>query len=87
MADYWDTHRPGIESPAEHAAAVAKSDSTTFADITRAVWVGTGGDLAVLTKGGETVTFANVPDGSLLPIRVSKVLETGTDAADIVRLW
>ena len=51
MADYWDTHRPGIESPAEHAAAVAKSDSTTFADITRAVWVGTGGDLVELVGG------------------------------------
>jgi len=87
MADYWDTHRPGIESPAEHAAAVTKSDSTTFDDITRAVWVGTAGDIAVLTKGGETVTFANVPSGSLLPIRVSKVLSTGTDASDIVRLW
>ncbi len=71
--------------PATLAEAVTASDSTMLT-ATRALFVGTGGDVAVTMAGGGDVTFTNVPNGTLLPISVTKVLATGTDGADIVAL-
>jgi len=36
--------------------------------------------------GGETLTFRNLQGGVFYPLRVVKVLATGTTAADIVGL-
>ena len=77
----------GLDAPARNAAAVTPSDEDEFSFFTRAIYVGGAGDLAVLTMGGQTVTFAAIPVGSLLPVRAKKVLATGTTATDIVRLW
>ncbi len=70
--------------PAMSAVAVTKSDSTVI-DITRALYIGTTGDLAVRMADGNTITFKTVPVG-LLPIQVDKVLSTGTTAAEIIAL-
>lgn len=79
--------RGSVMAPATQAVAVTPSDATVLTT-TRALWVGTGGDVAVTMLSGDAVTFANVPSGSLLPIRVTKVLATGTVTADdIVALW
>ncbi len=53
----------------------------------RAVYVGGGGNLAVITSRGETVTFTGVPDGTLLPIRIRRVLSSGTTATNILALY
>jgi hypothetical protein len=54
----------------------------------RALWVGTGGDVAVKFAGSATeVVLANVPDGTLLPIRPTHLVSVTTTAADIVALW
>jgi len=51
-----------------------------------ALYVGEVGDVAVITESGESVIFVAVPAGSILPIRVKRVLATGTDADSIVGL-
>lgn len=73
-------------SSAKQADAVTKSDSTTiFA--TRALYVGTTGDVAVVfADGGGTKTFKAVPAGSILPISVTKVMNA-TTAGDILALY
>lgn len=74
-------------SPAVNAFAVTKSDTTVFARPTKALYVGGGGDVAVLLADDTAaVTFSAVPAGALLPIRVSKVLSTGTTATLILGL-
>lgn len=70
-------------SPIVWAEDVTPSDSATLMKVTRAVYVGTGGDLAVHLIGGTAITFKNVANGTLLPIRVDQVLATGTTADDI----
>lgn len=45
--------------------------------VPRALWVGTGGDVTVELTSGE-VTFTNVPGGTLLLVRPSKVLGATT---------
>jgi hypothetical protein len=75
-------------APADQAAAVTPDNDDVFAEPTRFLWVGDGNtELTVTMLDGTTVQFTNVPDGSLLPIRVTQVKATGTDATDIVALW
>jgi len=83
MFDYHQ-YAPGPESPADNAFEI-----TIDADlpvITRAVYVGSKGDLAVRMKSGDEVTLKNVPAGTLLPIRVVKVLVAST-ASSLVGLY
>lgn len=77
-----------MDHPAPNAEAVTPHDTTELTNISRALWIGTGGDVTVLMAGtGTAILFANVPDGTLLPIRVKRVNDTGTDADDIVAIW
>lgn len=87
MADFFSKQtKKVIEGPANSAVAVTPSDSTEL-DITRGVYVGTGGDLAVVMADDSlAVTFVAVPSGVLLPIRVLKVMSTNTTASDILAL-
>lgn len=48
-------------------------------------YVGTSGDVTVVTEGGQTVAFVAVPAGAIVPVSFIKVMDTGTDAEDIVR--
>lgn len=67
-------------------AAVTKSDSTDLG-VTRALWVGGAGDLAVqFVDTATTVTLTGVPAGTLLPIQVSKVM-AATTATSITALY
>lgn len=76
----------GDTSPASNYAAVTPHASTEFTYESRALWVGTGGNLVAVRADGTEVTFSNVPDGTLLPIRAIRVDDTST-ASGIVALW
>lgn len=78
---------PGLSSPAAYAAAVTPSDTVDLTSEARALFVGTGGNVRVLTVGGDTVTFNAVPAGTTLPVRVKRVYATSTTASNIVALW
>ena len=72
--------------PSSDGFAVTPSDVTTFeSPFPRAVYVGTGGDVAVVTIEDTTLTFANFPSGQMLPVRVKQVL-AATTASDLIAL-
>lgn len=72
-------------SPADEAVVVTPSDSTVFTQPSRGVFVGTVGDLTVDMKAvGTNITFKNIPSGTLLPFRVTRVYATATSATNIV---
>jgi hypothetical protein len=77
----------GLNSPAFRAAAVTPDNSTDLPSFARGLYVGGAGDVKVDTAGADTVTFAGVPAGSLLPVRVRRVYATGTTATSIVAVW
>jgi hypothetical protein len=87
MTDKFASYSAGLDGPATGGFAIAKSDSTVLAQPTRAVWVGGAGDLAVTYLDGTTDTLTAVPAGTLLPIRVTKVMATGTTATAISGLY
>jgi hypothetical protein len=77
---------PALDSPAIHAVAVSKSDTTLLDPVPRALYVGGAGDLVVDMLGGETgVTFSSVPAGSTLAIRAVRV-KAATTASNVVAL-
>jgi hypothetical protein len=71
-------------SSAYGAAAVSTND-TTVIPTTRALYIGTTGNVAVRI-GGSNVTLPTVPVG-VLPVQVDKVLSTGTTASNIFALY
>jgi hypothetical protein len=76
-----------LSSPIRHGFAVAPtSTNADLTSATRALWVGGGGDLNVMLVSGATVLLKGVPGGSLLPLRVARVLASGTTATSIVAL-
>jgi len=72
-----------------HVAAVTPADATPFTSPTYAewLWVGGAGNVKLITRGGETVTFSGVPAGTFLPIECTGVESTGTTATLILRCW
>ena len=90
MADDFQHTAEGLDSPADNAVAVTPNDSTDLANVPRAIYVGTAGNLVVHMKNGSgtaaSVTFSAVPVG-VLPIRPTRVLATGTTASNIVAIW
>ncbi len=84
--DNFASNAEGTDSPASHAAVVTPSNTTDLSYVTRALIIGTSGDVKVTTKGGETVILPSVPAG-ILPLRVARVFATGTTATNISALW
>jgi hypothetical protein len=65
--------------PSQNQVAVTPSDSTDLPDVTRAIYVSTGGTLKYTPVNGSALTIT-VYDGQLLPFAVSRVWATGTTA-------
>ena len=51
------------------------------------LYIGTGGNIRVLTHGGDDVVFTNVLGGAFLPVQILKVFSTSTTANGIIALW
>lgn len=86
MKDKFATRAPSFNAPASHGFAVTAHDTADLPEITRALYIGGTGDIAVTLASGASVTFENVAAGTLLPVRAARVLETGTSATAIVGL-
>lgn len=71
---------------AAHSATTVTPSDSTIIPVTRGLYVGVTGNIAVKMADDEnTITFSNVPVG-ILPIQVIQVLSTGTTATNIVAL-
>ncbi|MBE7731993.1 spike base protein, RCAP_Rcc01079 family [Devosia faecipullorum] len=86
MSDQYQDMASGLTAPASGAYSVTPSDSAALSIVPRALYIGIGGSLSVEMKWGGIVTFQNLPDGALIPIRAVKVLAASTASA-IVGLY
>ena len=88
MPDQFASLNDQVNAPARRAVAVVPHDANPLADIPKALFVGTGGNIAAQgVGGGADVLFRNVADGAILPFRAQYVRAAGTTAADIVALY
>lgn len=69
------------------AITVTPSDTTVFVPVLRALYVGANGAVSVRMLDGNTVTFTNVQSGSVLPIQIDMVMQTGTSASALLGLY
>jgi hypothetical protein len=74
------------KDPAVHAFVVAPNDGVDLSNVTRGLYVGVSGDVSATMFGGETVLFKAVPVG-VLPVRLSRIMATGTGATNMVGLY
>lgn len=72
-------------APAYGGAAITPSDSTVI-PTTRAIHVGSTGNIAMRLANGDLVTLTSVAAG-VLTVQVDKVLSTGTTATSLVALY
>jgi hypothetical protein len=85
-ANKFDNRRTELNSPARRAVAVTPSDSSQLPFVTRWLYIGTAGDLAIVTDEGDTVILRNVPAGTWQYLMVRQVRATGTTAENIVAM-
>lgn len=84
MSEKWDLEKSG---PATVAEAITPADSADLSWPTRAIYLGSAGDVKVqMHGGGEIVTFSGLLAGQLYPFGVTKVFSGGTTASSIVAL-
>jgi hypothetical protein len=81
----------GVDAPARMAALVAPHDTNDLPQYAKALYIGVAGDLTIVPAGdtsanGTSVLFTNVPVG-WFPVQVRRVLDTGTDADEIVAVY
>lgn len=77
--------------PAVDGTAFDGTADVTPTTISRGVWVATAGSLTVDFYGGiegrttaTNITFAGIPAGTLLPIAITKIYNTGTDVSGLI---
>lgn len=84
IKDDWSGVFSPISGPATRAATIIPNDDTDLGHISTALYVGEVGDVRLITINFETVTF--VAASGILPIRVRRVLASGTTASGILAL-
>lgn len=74
-------------APAQNCFAITPHDTAPLPLVTKSIYIGEGGDLALRPLRGETVViFRNLQSGMMLDVRARTILATGTTAAEIVGL-
>jgi len=89
MSDKFEKFYTNPEDPANYAFSITPDSDTDLTNSTRAIYVGTAGNLVVsmVSETSNTfVTFSSVPAGSILPIRVRRVSSTSS-ASNLVGLY
>tara|TARA_R110000803_G_scaffold169965_7_gene233025 strand:- start:8084 stop:8341 length:258 start_codon:yes stop_codon:yes gene_type:complete len=82
-----------LKLQAGNAAIITPSDTDQIPSVTGgtnggcALYIGTPGNIRVLTVGGNDVIFTGVYAGQFFPVNVLQVFATGTTAGEIIALW
>ena len=86
MADTFLSHYTEKHDPANGAFSITPADGTDLDIVTRGLNVSAAGNVSVVTLADETVTV-HIAAGIVFPLRVKRVLSTGTTATGIVGLY
>lgn len=85
--DSFQTSSDSLIAPAKAAFDITPNDIAELQEVTKAIYIGTGGDVVLRPQEGlADVTFRNLQSGAILDVRVSAVRATGTSATDIIGL-
>jgi len=86
MVDKFINQAPLLDSPSGDAFAITPHADEDLATSTRGIYVGVTGNINLITVGGQTVLFENLPAGFILPVRAKRVLVSLTSATKLIGL-
>lgn len=85
MAEYGSGNSPMRNDPGRRLIVITPDDDNEITQTPRALYIGGTGNIAIIAiDDSEPVVFVNVPAGTVLPVSVSKVMDTSTTATFIV---
>lgn len=85
--DPFENAGKSLIAPCSECFEIAPDDVQELPKATRAIYIGTGGDLVLRSIDSDAdVVLKNTISGSILDIRVQAVRATGTSASDLVGL-
>ena len=76
----------GLTSPPIHAFTITPDDAQDLPRPIRGLMVRAGGDVALVTLGGDTITLPGLLPGAQYAIRANRILAAGTTASGLVGL-
>jgi len=79
MADIFEYHSKGLQSPADIHFAIVPSDGADLPFVPRAIFCAASGNAVLRDRAGVDVTY-QMTAGQILPFRPVRVLDTGTTA-------
>ncbi|MFH0295660.1 hypothetical protein AAFX91_00250 [Bradyrhizobium sp. 31Argb] len=80
----------GPDSAPRKAAAVTPSNTQDLSNVTKMIFVGGAGNLAIIMADdadASPVTINAVPAGTMLELQVRRVMAANTTATNILALW
>lgn len=83
ITDPFASHVDSLTSPVTGGFDITPADGTDLARVTRALMVTTAGDVAVTFRDGTSLTLPGLTPGVIYPLRVTRVLATGTTASGV----
>jgi hypothetical protein len=84
-ADKFANFQGGLQTPVRTSFVITPSDTTELPFVTRAIYIGSAGNLtARLADDTTSVAFNGLPPGTVLPIRVRQVYATGTTSGIVM---
>lgn len=72
-----------LVAPISHMFSITPHDTDELASVTRALYVGTAGNVVVVTASGDEVTLNNLAAGVWHPMRIKQV-KTATTAQNLI---
>lgn len=76
----------GQGQPITHVIPIVPNDTADLTYMSRGIYIGGAGDLTCVTVGGSVGTFVGLVAGTILPIRTTRVMATGTTATNLRNL-
>lgn len=87
IIDPFEATSDSLIAPARIAFDLNPNDATDLPAATKALYVGSGGDITLRTVAADSdVTLRNVPTGTVLAIRLKALRQTGTTAENLIGL-
>lgn len=82
MTNPFSNRTPSLNGPATDIQPVTPDDATDLPDVAVALYVESGGAISLVSAAGATRSVS-VPDHSILPVGVARVMASGTTASGI----
>lgn len=79
--------RASKTQPAFDAFSITPSDSVDFETPARGIYVGSSGNISLVTPKGNTVVLVSALVGTIIPVQCTRVNSTNTTASNLVGLF